>query len=202
MMNKKIIILIVAAIVLIGGLYYYTTANSNSTTTEKDSPVEDIEKKDETPKVDIAFGELAPDFTLENLDGEEVSLSDYRGKLVLLNFWATWCGYCDAEMPDLNKLNDENEDIVVLAVDVKETKETVQKYITKGEYEFEVLLDTKGAIAQTYLVGGYPTSYFIDKEGILQAGYPGMMTYAQMNQFLDSIREDEDWSHIFYRINL
>lgn len=197
-MNKKILILIVATIVLIGGLYYYTTAKANKVVDEElpleDMAQDDTEKPEEIkkPEADIAFGELAPDFTLLNLDDEEISLSDYRGKIVLLNFWATWCGFCDAEMPDLNKLDDENDDVVVLAVNVGESKSTVEKYITKGGYEFEVVLDNKEQIVRTYLVGGFPTSYFIDEEGILVAGYPGKMTYAQMIQFIDSIRQDEN----------
>ncbi len=141
-----------------------------------------------TKESEFASGKPAPDFTLKNLDGEEVSLSDYRGKIVLVNFWATWCGYCDMEMPDLQKLDDENEDLVVLAVDVMEDKNTVEKYIKDGGYTFDVVLDEDGNISQTYLVSGYPTSYFIDPEGILLGGVPGMMTYEQMNQVLDQIR--------------
>ena len=140
---------------------------------------------------EIASGKLAPNFTLKNLDGEEVSLEDYRGKLVLVNFWATWCKYCDMEMPDLQRLDEENEDLVVLAVNVQEDKETVEAYIEKGGYEFEVVLDEEGEIATMYLVYGLPNSYFIDEEGILLGRVPGAMTYDQMVQVLDSIREGE-----------
>lgn len=149
--------------------------------------IDDVELEAEDDG-DIAIGKLAPDFTLKNLDGEEVSLSDYRGKIVFLNFWATWCPFCDKEMPDLNKLDAENDDLVILAVDVMEDKETVEDYINEGGYDFEVVLDEDGSISQTYLVSGFPTSYFIDPEGILLGGVPGMMTYDQMNQILNDIR--------------
>ena len=139
-------------------------------------------------EAEFASGKPAPDFTLKNLEGEDVSLSDYRGKIVLVNFWATWCGYCDMEMPDIQRLDDENEDLVVLAVDVMEDKETVEDYINEGGYNFEVVLDEDGRIQQTYLVSGFPTSYFVDPEGILLGGVPGMMTYDQMNQILADIR--------------
>jgi thiol-disulfide isomerase/thioredoxin len=133
---------------------------------------------------------LAPDFTLVDLDGKEVSLSDFRGKYVLINFWATWCQYCDLEMPDLDRLYKENEDLVVLAVNVQEEKGVVEDYIKKGGYTFPVVLDEEGYVSLTYLVSGYPTSYFVDKEGILLGGVPGMMTYEQMVQILENIRNN------------
>src|SRR5690606_32548559 len=86
---------------------------------EEDEPSSQ-EEEDFYP--DIAVGKLAPDFTLADLEGKEVSLSDFRGKYVLINFWATWCQYCDLEMPDLDRLYKENEDLVVLAVNVQEEK--------------------------------------------------------------------------------
>lgn len=140
---------------------------------------------------EIAIGKESPNFTLKNLDGKEVSLSDYRGKIVLINFWATWCPWCDKEMPDLQKLDEENDDLVVLAVDVMEKEETVKEYIEKGEYNFEVVLDEDGEIAKTYLVSGLPASYFVDEEGILLGGVPGAMTYEQMISILEGIREDK-----------
>ncbi len=153
------------------------------------SSPDDATSEDSIPEV--ASGKMAPNFTLKNLKGEEVSLEDYRGKIVLLNFWATWCKYCDMEMPDLQKLDDENDDLVVLAVNVQEDKEVVEEYIEKGKYEFEVLLDEGGEIATMYLVNGFPNSYFIDEEGILLGRVPGAMTYDQMVQVLEGIREDK-----------
>lgn len=147
---------------------------------------------------DIAVGKPAPIFKYENkdgeevvltnLDGKEVSLEDYRGKIILLNFWGTWCKWCDVEMPDLDKLDRENDDLVVLAVNVDEDKETVQDYIDKGGYDFEVVLDTEGQIAKKYLISAFPTSYFLDKEGVLLGGVPGMMEYEQMEEVLEAVR--------------
>lgn len=145
----------------------------------------ELEVEDE---YDIAIGKKAPNFTLMNLEGEEVSLEDYEGKIVLLNFWATWCTFCRQEMPDMQKLSDENDDLVVLAVDVMEEKKLVEDYIEEGGYDFEVVLDAKGEVARTYLVSAFPTSYFIDKDGTLIGGVPGMMTGPQMNEILENIR--------------
>lgn len=94
-------------------------------------------------------------------------------------------------MPDLQKLDKENDDLVVLAVDVMEKKSLVEEYIKKGGYDFQVVLDEDGDIAKTYLVSAFPTSYFVDKDGILLGGVPGMMTYVQMTQILEGIRESE-----------
>ncbi|WP_236910659.1 TlpA family protein disulfide reductase [Clostridium sp. Cult1] len=196
-MNKKILSIIILAIVLIGGLYYFAMVKGGETTEELE-PENNVsqETNNETGEenivedsvLDIAIGEEAPNFTLRNLEGEEVSLTDYRGKVVLINFWATWCKYCDIEMPDLQKLDKENEDLVVLAVDVMEEKSLVEGYIEKGGYDFQVVLDEDGDIAKLYLVSAFPTSYFVDKDGILLGGVPGMMTYAQMNQIVEGIR--------------
>ncbi|MBZ2174762.1 TlpA family protein disulfide reductase [Schnuerera sp. xch1] len=207
--NRKILAIIIAVVVLAVGLYYFTIGkdekpNENNLSEENVSEENDSETDSETSDEgmqdkkasdeitpDIAIGEEAPDFTLLNLDGEEVSLSDYRGKYVLVNFWYTGCQYCDMEMPDLQRLYDENDDLMVLAVNVMEEKSIVEDYIKEGKYSFPVVFDEEGEIAGTYLVSGFPTSYFVDKEGNLLGGIPGMMTYEQMNQILDDFRKDE-----------
>lgn len=181
-MNKKLLWGIVLSMLIIaGGVLFYSSVSKEPETVKEDITdneeeldkeeivIEDTQEANEVT-ADIAKGELAPDFTLVNLDGKEVSLSDYKGKTVLVNFWATWCGFCDMEMPDLNKLDKENDDLVVLAVNVMEEKDIVQEYIDEGGYEFEVVLDSDGAITRNYLVSGFPTSYFIDKEGVLLGG--------------------------------
>lgn len=202
---RKFLIIILAIILLGSGLYYLNLENKTGDKVEENIPEEDLkEDKNSTfvegpgeypieenivsQVVDIEVGKEAPNFTLKNLDGQEISLSDYRGKIVLINFWATWCKFCDLEMPDLQKLDKENDDLVILAVDVMEDKKVVEDYIKKGGYDFNVVLDEEGDIAKTYLVSGFPTSYFVDKDGVLLGGVPGMMTFEQMNQILEGIR--------------
>jgi len=204
--SRKIIAIILVVMVLAAGLFYLTASkddekedipsessisdNIEGNIEEDEGIVSEEEGKGEEQEY-IAVGELASDFTLLNLNGEEVSLSDYRGQYVLINFWGTWCKYCDIEMPDLDRLDEENDDLIVLAVNVMEEKSLVENYIKEGGYKFPVVLDEDGKVAITYLVSSFPTSYFVDKEGILLGGVPGMMTYAQMNQLLDGIRGDE-----------
>lgn len=188
---KKILLMILLLMVVVTGCSK-PILEKNGKNTEENLPEDNMEVADEEEmEFDIAIGKESPDFTLKNLNGDEVSLSDYRGKIVLINFWSTECTWCEKEMPDLQKLDKENDDLVVLAVNVMEKKETVEKYIEKGKYEFEVLLDEDGEVARTYLISGFPTSYFVDEDGILLGGVPGYMTHEQMDSILKSIKEGE-----------
>ncbi len=109
----------------------------------------------------------APAFTLKDLDGNDVTLSSYKGKVVLLNFWATWCPPCRAEMPSMQRLSDglEGEKIELIAVNVAESTKTVEKFIEENGYTFTVLLDPNAYIAATYGFRSIPTTYIIDAEG-------------------------------------
>ncbi|SDI57027.1 peroxiredoxin family protein [Natribacillus halophilus] len=89
-------------------------------------PTEGAEESDESDEFGLEEGEIAPDFELKTLDGETMRLSDYRGERVMLNFWATWCPPCRAEMPDMQKLYDE-EDVVILAVNMTETENNLEE---------------------------------------------------------------------------
>ncbi len=111
----------------------------------------------------------APDFTVQDLDGNEVSLSDYRGNLVFLNFWATWCPPCRAEMPSMQKLSERLSDqkFVILAVDLQEPEMTVRQFIEDNRLTFSVLLDGEGQVGGMYAVRSIPTTYLIDRNGML-----------------------------------
>jgi peroxiredoxin len=115
-----------------------------------------------------AMGEPAPDFVLESIGGDNIRLSDFRGKVVLLNFWATWCPPCRAEMPSLESLKKEmtGRDFVILAVSIDEVETAMLKnYVDGNGYTFTVLHDTDQTVAGVYLVMGIPTTYVIDKDG-------------------------------------
>jgi len=121
-------------------------------------------------------GELAPDFALLSVDGERVALSDFRGKIVVLNFWATWCPPCRAEMPELQAAWEErgadggdDGDIVVFAVDFDETAGEVSGFIDEFGLTFPVALDGGGSVAEHYGVRGFPATFFIDAEGVLRS---------------------------------
>ena len=129
----------------------------------------------------------APDFTLTDQYGQEHTLSDYQGKTVFLNFWATWCGPCQREMPDIQALYEaygENEgDLVVLGVANPKTEENpyaqdgtvdeVEAFLTDGGYTFPVVMDTTGAVFAQYAVSAFPTTFMITAEGNVYGYVPG-----------------------------
>jgi len=118
----------------------------------------------------IGKGVPAPNFTLPGLDGKMVSLTDYKGEVVLLNIWATWCPPCVEEMPSMEKLHqelkDEGFEILAVSVDVSGTK-AVLPFMKKHKLSFPALIDSKGAIKSFYQTTGVPESFIIDKDGII-----------------------------------
>ena len=118
-------------------------------------------------------GEIAGDFRLEDLDGNSVALSDFLGRPVLLNFWATWCAPCREEIPLLKTIHADsqwqNEELVILPVNIGEGKSTVKEFTEEYEVSFTVLLDTERTVFRQYFVRGVPTTYFIDRKGVIQS---------------------------------
>lgn len=141
-----------------------------------------------TADVGVTEGNAAPEFELSTLNGESMSLSSLKGKKVILNFWATWCPPCRSEMPDMQKIQDDyNEEVVVVAVNLTSSEssvQTVEDFVNGLGLSFPILLDEKGKINNQFEVLSYPTSYFLDEEGIIRTKFVGAMTYDQMNKFL------------------
>lgn len=127
----------------------------------------------------------AEGFTLENLRGSMMSLRDFRGKVIFLNFWASWCGPCRIEMPAMELLWQvfQDDDFVILAVDVREEKDTVSSFIEKNDYTFPVLLDSRGKVANMYDLRAYPTSFLIDREGKVVGKAVGAREWASKDSF-------------------
>ncbi len=133
----------------------------------------------------VEVGQLAPDFTLPDLDGNMVSLRDYRGRVVIINFWATWCPPCRKEMPAFQQLHQEMGDrVVILAVDRAEPAKTVRKFFDKYGLTFTALLDQTDELTVRYQLTGIPESFFVDKNGIVRAKFIGAMTIDQMRKFV------------------
>jgi thiol-disulfide isomerase/thioredoxin len=109
----------------------------------------------------------APDFNLENLSGKRMSLKDFRGKVVFLNFWATWCVPCRDEMPVMEKLQREFKDqgLVIVAVNFREDNQAVRRFFKELGLTFESLLDPDGAVSEQYGASSLPLTYFIDRDG-------------------------------------
>jgi len=117
-------------------------------------------------------GERAPDFQLQNLDGQTISLSDLRGEAVLINFWAIRCPPCREEMPYLEQIYEgwsgKPLSLAVLAINIGESHSTVESFMQKYNLSLPVLLDTRQVVAQKYYIARIPTTFFIDKNGIIQ----------------------------------
>ncbi len=122
------------------------------------------------------MGRVAPDFTLQALDGSTFRLSEQRGKPVVLNFWATWCGPCQNELPAIQKAAEHfGDDVVFAGVDQGEKAEVVQSFADKLGLTFTIPMDADGAIGYNYGVQGLPTTFFIDRNGVVQSLWMGEM---------------------------
>ena len=165
-MNKKISIFLIAALIVVGLSFFFLQSPGNGVV---------------SAEVGTEIGMQAPDFTLQNMNNKEVSLSDYRGQKVFLNFWASWCPPCRQEMPDMQKLHEEyGEELVILAVNIGEGKSTAANFMMQNDLNFPVLLDTDKSTAQDYLVRGIPSSYFLDEDGIIINKVVGAVSYERM----------------------
>src|SRR5690625_4702611 len=132
--------------------------------------------------VGLEIGNMAPDFQLTTLEGEEVSLSDFRGKRVMINFWATWCGPCRVEMPDMEDFYLKN-DVIILAINLTETEPSVQQvqdFVDEFYLSFPILLDETITVATEYEIRPIPTSFLVDSNGIIRNKAFGALTYDQM----------------------
>lgn len=145
-------------------------------------PPADVEKVDSfVPKRASSqpsplLGQPAPDFTLKDLTGQEVSLSSLRGKIVVIDFWATWCPPCVKGLPIVASVTSafKDKDVVFYAINVREDVPTITAFLKSKSLDIPVLLDSEGAIGQLYGVSGIPQSYIIDKAGIIRAAHRGL----------------------------
>lgn len=203
-MQKKtsflVLVLVLAA--LIGGAYVLygrlsagagadnlsvQTPPSAQTPGETGAPQDSAAPEEtEPPKVE------APDFTAVDADGEEVKLSDYVGKPIVLNFWASWCSPCKSEMPEFNAAWEELEgEVQFLMVNMtdgaRETVESAREYVEGEGFTFPVLFDTKSEAAIAYSAYSLPTTYFIDAEGYVTARAVGAIDGETLQKGLDLI---------------
>lgn len=137
----------------------------------------------------IGVGNLAPDFTLESLDGDKVSLSDYRGSVVLVNFWASWCEPCRTEIPDLEAAYQEHkgQGLVVLGVNVAETRQVVGPSVKAFGISYPVLLDEQDRLMKVYRGLGLPMSLLIDREGVIRERHMGLLTADDLKKYLTKV---------------
>ena len=140
--------------------------------------------------VGTKVGELAPNFTGTTLDGETIRLSDLRGKTVLINVFASWCGPCRLEMPHLVEASDQFEDqeVVFVGINLQENPEAVQAFRDEFNVQFPLVLNEDGSLTNNlYTPIGLPTSWFIDQDGVVRYVFAGAMTRDVLQNVLDDV---------------
>lgn len=134
----------------------------------------------------------APGFAVQDYNGNQVELSDFKGKPVVINFWATWCFYCKEEMPDFNDAFKKYPDVEFLMINAtdgyRETVDSAKKYIEDENFEFNVYFDTNGEAVKAYYVSGFPATFFIDENGNLVTYANGMLDYDSLEKGIELIR--------------
>lgn len=136
------------------------------------------------PPEGLTVGRTAPNFTLKDSSGRTVSLKDFRGKPVIINFWASWCVYCRSEMSDLNDLylDSQGKQLVVLGVNTEDSnRRAAEQLIREKKLAFLILWDESNAVNRQYNLKAYPTSFFIDATGVIRAVVFGAMSRETMN---------------------
>ncbi len=187
----KILIAVLAAAVVVLGISKLTGGSEP----ELQAPVETTAGVETTATEETTAASYAPDFTMYDREGNAHSFSEFLGKPVILNFWASWCGPCKSEMPDLEEAYQEyGQQIQFLLVDladgVQETVEKAAGYIDEQGYTFPVYFDSGMEGASSYGVTGIPVTYFIDAQGVFVAYYQGAMPAEILQQGINMLLEE------------
>lgn len=183
-MKKGIILVVIAA--MFGWAIYSFVAKDNDNASES--------AQDDIGVVGLEKGDFAPDFELETITGEKIKLSDLRGEPVFVNFWATWCPPCRAEMPDMQKVHEDYDDVTILAVNEIETESSprnVDSFIEEFGITFPIPSDKGGNVGARYRATSLPTTYLINPDGTVHNVAVGPLTYEAMVQEINVMQKNK-----------
>lgn len=179
----RVAVLALVAIAVLAGLGYLLTLPAPGVSSSGDSL--------DPSELEVAptQGALAPDFTLSDLNGDSVTLRALQGHPVMINFWATWCAPCRIEMPHIQDRFERyaDEGFLVLAVDFDEPADLVQGFRDELGLTFDILLDPGAEVQELYRNRSYPSSFFLDENGVIQVQHIGVMTEGQLDENLAAI---------------
>jgi peroxiredoxin len=181
----SLLLVIALAFLLFGGRLFDRTEPARSNAVEPEAPEAAVLLPESGPPLQV--GDQPYEFTLSALDGQTVTLSQFIGRPILINFWATWCGPCRLEMPEIQAIWEEHRDegLVVLALDQDETAADVRVYFDELGLTFTALLDEDSRTARNFgLQGTLPSSVFVNPDGEISVIHRGLMTRGQLDNFL------------------
>lgn len=179
---KYIISIIIFILVIIGISRVYNILNTNFQN-------DDTSQKENMTAQETVLNQ-ATDFSVYNDNGEEVKLSSFKGKPIVINFWTTWCGYCKIEMKYFEELyNQYKDDVIFMMVNstIEDDKQEVNKYIAEQGYTFPVYYDTNGSAITTYRITGYPITMFVNKDFEINRIHQGMINLETLQKNINNI---------------
>lgn len=184
-MKNKILFTLLALSI---GLFFFDQMIMNSAQTKENAPYSQA-------KTGIHVGEKATDLQLFTSDGELVSLSNFHGKFVFINFWASWCPPCRAEMPHIQEFFNEykNDDFVILSVNLthlEKNKGSAQTFIDKNQYTFPVIYDEQGDVDAIYKANTIPTSIIVDPEGVIHHRIVGPISKERLEKVFTDLQHN------------
>ncbi len=160
---------IIVVCIMVFGLYFINLGSN--------------ERTDNELIVGLDIGNLAPDFTLQNLEGETKSLSDYSGKILILNFWSTRCPTCIVQMYEIASVY-ELDKFEVISISITESREVISAFVASNGFEWTFLLDPRAEVSIEYMVRFLPQNIFIDEEGIIREKHAGFLNESQIRAII------------------